>query len=397
MPQQPEIVKGLKIPTSFNLPNNPTLLAGTEDPTTLGVRGNIGSLFVRTNTGQLYRKTTALSTGWVEVTATAAGDVQSVTFSPGNPSPNPNEFTSWAAAHAAVASLGGLRSIVIDDSFVSPAVIPAGAYDMENISLVAGLGPTQSPITALQISDGVTMPNLRHIQGPMTIDSISTAAVVAPTDTIDGIIMENTVILTVTALGAPFFAVPTAVAYEISLMNGSQLVNTAALEIVSVVAGGTVTVRINGQSSSFGMDVLSGAGGTLIPIIEVGNPQGVSETQTNFAGTTAGTIYTAIPVWDLQGDSVAPVTTTTTGRPFERIYYDASGGTFTLNAPASPIAGTRWGVKNVNSDATAITISGNGNSIEDPLASFALAASFTLGSDGVSVTWEFDGNNWLVV
>ena len=81
----------------------------------------------------------------------------------------------------------------------------------------------------------------------------------------------------------------------------------------------------------------------------------------------------------------------------ERMIYDPSGGTFTLNAPASPSIGDRWGVKNRTTDTTAITVSGNGSNIEDPTASFALAASFSLTGDGIGVEWEYDGTQWLVV
>jgi len=91
------------------------------------------------------------------------------------------------------------------------------------------------------------------------------------------------------------------------------------------------------------------------------------------------------------------VTATDTANLGERMLYDPSGGTFTLNAPASPAIGNRWAVKNRSSDITAITISGNGSSIEDPTSSFSLAASFSLSGDGISTEWEYDGTQWLAI
>ena len=54
-----------------------------------------------------------------------------------------NVFTSWAALYAALnvaapTSANGTRSptvIQVDDSFVSPAVMPAGTYNLNNVTL----------------------------------------------------------------------------------------------------------------------------------------------------------------------------------------------------------------------------------------------------------------------
>ncbi len=91
------------------------------------------------------------------------------------------------------------------------------------------------------------------------------------------------------------------------------------------------------------------------------------------------------------------VTATDTANLGERMLYDPSGGTFTLNAPASPVIGSRWAVKNRSTSIVAITIGGNGSSIEDPTSSFSLAASFSLSGDGISTEWEYDGTQWQLI
>jgi len=91
------------------------------------------------------------------------------------------------------------------------------------------------------------------------------------------------------------------------------------------------------------------------------------------------------------------ITATDTSDAGERMLYDPTGGTFQINAPATPILGMRWATKNRSSSATAVTISGNGSDIEDPTSSFSLAANFSLSGDGISVEWEYDGTQWLVV
>jgi hypothetical protein len=81
----------------------------------------------------------------------------------------------------------------------------------------------------------------------------------------------------------------------------------------------------------------------------------------------------------------------------EYVLYNPTGGTFQIDAPASPVKGDRFGIKNVTTNATAMTIDGNANNIEDPIGG-AIGASFGTGASGslISVIWVFDGTNWLV-
>ncbi len=68
MAQHPDIRKGLKIPSEWNLEDNPFILSGTEDPSVLGVRAAPGSIFCRT-TGQIYRKFGLQNDEWVLIDA----------------------------------------------------------------------------------------------------------------------------------------------------------------------------------------------------------------------------------------------------------------------------------------------------------------------------------------
>jgi len=131
-------------------------------------------------------------------------------------------------------------------------------------------------------------------------------------------------------------------------------------------------------------------------------------------GSTGATLQTAVTrltlneteatfTVPLSGPSVSKIsngtsiTATDTADAGERMIYDPTGGTFQLNAPASPVMGTRWATKNRSASVVAVTISGNGSDIEDPTATFALAATFSLSGDGVSIEWEYDGTQWVVV
>jgi len=80
----------------------------------------------------------------------------------------------------------------------------------------------------------------------------------------------------------------------------------------------------------------------------------------------------------------------------QRVRYDTSGGTFQINAPSSPDIGDSFAVKEIAGDTTNVTVSGNGISIEHPITG-VVAASAVLGVAKISVTWEYDGTNWIVV
>lgn len=92
-----------------------------------------------------------------------------------------------------------------------------------------------------------------------------------------------------------------------------------------------------------------------------------------------------------------PITATDTAELNERVLFNPTGGTFTINAPAGPTTGHKFGIKNVSADLTNITVDGNGANVENPLTSFALAATILVGGDGISLEWEYDGTQWLAL
>jgi hypothetical protein len=96
----------------------------------------------------------------------------------------------------------------------------------------------------------------------------------------------------------------------------------------------------------------------------------------------------------LRIDSTILTANTTAAEQNLRLLYSPAGGTFTLSAQAAPYTGALFGVKNVNASATAITVSGNGTNIVDPVAK-TLGASFTFGGAFAGCDFLFDGTNWV--
>lgn len=80
------------------------------------------------------------------------------------------------------------------------------------------------------------------------------------------------------------------------------------------------------------------------------------------------------------------------------LLYDPSSstGTHTIQAPATPTLGDRWALKNATTSVIGVTISGNGNSLEDPNTNTFLA-SYVLASALVGLDYIFDGTNWVII
>lgn len=73
---------------------------------------------------------------------------------PGEPSPGKNVFASFTALYAALVATQGERLVVVDTS-LAPAVVPAGAFNFQGVT-VQGYRQAQPP-TAVTLSDGAEL------------------------------------------------------------------------------------------------------------------------------------------------------------------------------------------------------------------------------------------------
>ena len=96
--------------------------------------------------------------------------------------------------------------------------------------------------------------------------------------------------------------------------------------------------------------------------------------------------------------SVLAVAGTTTMVAQSLLLYDpsASGGTHTIEAPASPSLGDRWAIKNVTVSPVSVAIDGNGTPIEDPNTN-TIIASYALAAGLVSLDYLFTGTDWVLL
>jgi hypothetical protein len=96
------------------------------------------------------------------------GDSNCLIYQPGGGDVGPVVFASWPALMAKLATLRaaangqGCYTILFDDSFVSPAVIPAGGpYDMTDVEWLGRPAVPASAPTPVTIADGASFTQLR--------------------------------------------------------------------------------------------------------------------------------------------------------------------------------------------------------------------------------------------
>jgi hypothetical protein len=65
--------------------------------------------------------------------------------------------------------------------------------------------------------------------------------------------------------------------------------------------------------------------------------------------------------------------------------------------PASASTNAQVAIKNVTTSGATLTLSGNGNTVEDPVAPGTTASSVSVIGAGVSLIYQFDGTDWWIV
>ena len=196
-------------------------------------------------------------------------------YRPGDPAPSGNVYASWPALMAAQLAVQGPKIIQIDDSIISPAVIPAGTWDLFNCTLVGNLETplgVARPVQA-QAADGCVFLHIAQIYNNLTITSVSAAPVHTLTEE-QALILSTAVVLDSAAGAAPFLSAPGpyAVPPNIVLQVGGQLGTTPGQDVLTIAAGASTNVFLD-SLSTLPNDVITGAGTAVIVIDECATMQ----------------------------------------------------------------------------------------------------------------------------
>jgi hypothetical protein len=81
-------------------------------------------------------------------------------FRPGDPAgARENVYTDWPTLMAAVGNVQGCKTIEVDDSIVSPAIVPAGIWNVDDVLITSFIPvlPAFLPFSVLEFSDGASL------------------------------------------------------------------------------------------------------------------------------------------------------------------------------------------------------------------------------------------------
>lgn len=112
------------------------------------------------------------------ISGPAAGIQTNFIYQPGGVTSG-NIYATWAELMAAYTPTVGMgqKHIFIDDSLVSPAVIPAGNYTFDRQTFFHGRFDVMTP-TVAEFADGVTVSELAHVTDVLHFQSNSTSPVI---------------------------------------------------------------------------------------------------------------------------------------------------------------------------------------------------------------------------
>jgi hypothetical protein len=89
-------------------------------------------------------------------------------FRPGG-TPGANVYTVWQELMAALDSTEGLRILEFDDSLESPCIIPAGTWNMRDVTWTGYAPRFGAPVALVEIQEGAILPELRLITGQLEV------------------------------------------------------------------------------------------------------------------------------------------------------------------------------------------------------------------------------------
>lgn len=141
----------------------------------------------------------------------------------------------------------------------------------------------------------------------------------------------------------------------------------------------------------FASSALFSRGEVLIVSADTTNSPGDTTFNATLALTGLGNVFGDQNPW------VTTVQTSSfTANSNTRYKYDASTFSGTISLPANPVNGDTVTLKNASANTSSVTLSGNGNNVEDP-STYVLAATVSLSGNGAAFTYSFDGTQWFLI
>ena len=338
-----------------------------------------------------------------------------------------NVYTSWATLYAALnafqpASSNGFRApttIQVDDSFTSPAVVPAGAYNLDSVQFTSVASfTTESNGAALHFASGVTITAgqlfFRGAIFASFLGAVPCITVSGATQQLNLYVEEGSALQ---SSGAGAFVACTNGLVIVQGKGAIDLGDTVHTTFTAVSPGTMViqcyTASLLNANASSGTGVLvlwdtkapqtQGAGVTILPQVLgyiPGVPGNWSPAPTN-VGPALDQLAAARQTTVASVSSTnSPYTVLATDTLIE--FNEGNGLLATAQFPAAPSTGERHTFKwwNYVAGSPPPLINGNGKQVEawtNPVGLPGLASSTNITTQGAQGTWEYDGTQWVLV
>ena len=262
----------------------------------------------------------------------AGGGSACLVFQPGGGGVGPVVFDTWAGVVAQLAALKaaaggpeGCYEIQIDDSVVTPAVIPAGGpYDLTDTALIGA----SDRLAVCDVADGASFTGLRTFRGNLTVNNLNT--VTSPVaDLLSGDTLTFDDANVECAVGAvPFFTTPLIGGGGLlfaSFENGGQIGLGTAVPVIDLAVAGSIFIPVN-RIGGIQRGSLSSIAGSLIlvQVISRGAILGAPSSFPAVLGTISISVSASAPPSNVFGSFSAPVAAPQSLVGNDHAYYDAS-------------------------------------------------------------------------
>lgn len=272
--------------------------------------------------------------------ASAGGGSNCLIFRPGSGATGPVVFDTWPALMTKLAEIqadangSGCYDILLDDSIVSPAVIPAGGpYDLTGVALI---GPPDRLSTA-NVADGASFTGLRTFRGDLTLVNLNT--VVSPVaDLADGdTLLFDDANVECGPGAVPFFTTPGIGAGQFlfaTFENGGQIALGNAVPVIDLAVAGSFFIpvlRIGGIQRG-GLSTIAGSA-TLVQLITDGAIMASPSSLVAVAGSLSLAKSASSPLAQVHGSLAAPLAAPASLVGNDVAYFDVSGGIVAQTLP----------------------------------------------------------------
>lgn len=201
-----------------------------------------------------------------------------------------NRFNDWSDLMAAVALVEGPKTITFeqDDS------IPAGAYDLSNITFRGNFLPLGAGGLFIELEEGVTFTDVTQFRLDGGIGLVNTSS--APNYVVgngDFVIVAASGNSGYASSAAPVFVIEAGGQFVIALADGGVLADIGQPVIEVQSGAGLAAVALNGVASGMQDNTITGTGGAFVRLIQGVAVDGVSGvTQPAFSGVIVDQLFT---------------------------------------------------------------------------------------------------------